>query len=58
MKWGVFFSSVIHILNPAAVIMAVLKRTKDESLMMIMTVNSDSAGRLRCFLFYLPFDAL
>lgn len=50
-RWWCSFP-VIHIINSAVVIMGVLKRTKDESLMMlIMTVGSVSAGSLQCFLF-------
>lgn len=53
------FSPFIEILNSAAIIVNVLKRIPDELLMMmIMTMNPVSAGRLQCFLFYLTFDAL
>lgn len=54
-------SPFVAVLNSAAIVLNVLIRTQDESLMMmmmIMTINPVSAGRLQCFLSYLLFDAL
>lgn len=52
------FSPVIEIFNSAAIVVTVLKRTRDDSSMTTITVNSPSSGRPQCFLFDLPFDAL
>ena len=57
---AVSFSPFRDILKSAAIIVTVLRRIEDESLMMmmIMTMDPVSAGRLQCFPFYLQLHAL